>query len=434
MFQNKTKKKRGKVVVRLLLIADDFTGALDTGIQFAEYGAGTKLLMEAPTDGKLFQDEEAEVLILDAETRHLSSEEAYRKISALVRRAKDEGVQYIYKKTDSALRGNIGSELKAVLEASGESFLAFVPAFPEMNRITVDGIHYIDGMPLCRTEFGRDPFEPVKSSRVEDLFREQEVPIRHFRRQKIYNTEISGAAIGIFDSVTRTDIRKIAEHLKKHGQLNVMAGCAGFARMLPEVLGLTRRPASVPTLDSQLLIACGSMNPITKRQIAYGETMGYQRVKLSRRQQLEAGYLESVEGKRWLEEIDRMFEKSDVVMIDTETPEESGPEEAPQSHEIPLKEARERIAERIGKIIRELLEKNSSRTLMIIGGDTLMGFVSQSGCREIIPVCEIERGTVLSTMEIQGKKMRVITKSGGFGKKELFRSIAEKIKRRQLGA
>lgn len=421
-------------MVRLLLIADDFTGALDTGIQFAEYGAGTKLLMQAPEDGKLFQDEETEVLILDAETRHLSSEEAYRKISALVRRAKDEGVQYIYKKTDSALRGNIGSELKAVLEASGESFLAFVPAFPEMNRITVDGIHYIDGMPICRTEFGQDPFEPVKSSRVEDLFQEQEVSIRHFRRQKIYNTEISGAAIGMFDSVTRADIRKIAEHLKKHGQLNVMAGCAGFAQVLPEVLGLARRSVRVPALDSQLLVACGSMNPITKRQIAYGETIGYQRVKLSRRQQLEAGYLESAEGKRWLEEIDRMFEKSDVVMIDTETPEESGTEEAPQSHEIPLKEARERIAERIGKIIRELLEKNSSRTLMIVGGDTLMGFVSQSGCREIIPVCEIERGTVLSTMEIQGKKIRVITKSGGFGKKELLRLIVEKIKRRQIGA
>ena len=44
---------------------------------------------------------------------------------------------YIYKKTDSGLRGNIGKELEAALAAGGEEYLTFIPALPAMNRITV---------------------------------------------------------------------------------------------------------------------------------------------------------------------------------------------------------------------------------------------------------------------------------------------------------
>ena len=39
----------------LLIIADDFTGALDTGVQFAAYGAATRVMVKdrnGPTAGK----------------------------------------------------------------------------------------------------------------------------------------------------------------------------------------------------------------------------------------------------------------------------------------------------------------------------------------------------------------------------------------------
>ena len=56
-----------------------------------------------------------------------------------------------------------------------------------------------------------------------------------------------------------------------------------------------------------------------------------------------------------------------------------------------------------------------------------MSFVSQSNCREIEPVCEVEPGTVLSSMRIDGKQIWVITKSGGFGKEELLQMVAQKV-------
>ena len=155
--------------MKLLMIADDFTGALDTGIQFAKNGALTKLFIGSGWEEELFPESLTEVLILDTETRHLSPELAYETVYRIVSKAKKFAVDCIYKKTDSGLRGNIGSELEALLDASGELFLAFLPALPEMDRVTIGGIQYANGIPVAQSEFGYDPFEPVHSSKVRDF-------------------------------------------------------------------------------------------------------------------------------------------------------------------------------------------------------------------------------------------------------------------------
>ena len=93
-------------MILLLIIADDFTGALDTGVQFALRGIQTKVVVDPEVD---FTSCDAKVLVVDTETRHLPSVQAYEIVSKLTTRALQAGVQSIYKKTDSALRGNIGA-------------------------------------------------------------------------------------------------------------------------------------------------------------------------------------------------------------------------------------------------------------------------------------------------------------------------------------
>lgn len=111
----------------LLILADDFTGALDTGVQFAACSIPTRVVVGEQVD---FAANDAAVLVVDTETRHLSAAEAYAVIAKLTREAMSAGVFSIYKKTDSALRGNIGAELSALLKTSGERQLPFLPAFP----------------------------------------------------------------------------------------------------------------------------------------------------------------------------------------------------------------------------------------------------------------------------------------------------------------
>jgi uncharacterized protein YgbK (DUF1537 family) len=63
-------------MIKLLVIADDFTGAMDTGVQFSKKGVPTlvttdrRACLQAP-------DEKTEVLVVDIESRHLRAPEAY---------------------------------------------------------------------------------------------------------------------------------------------------------------------------------------------------------------------------------------------------------------------------------------------------------------------------------------------------------------------
>ncbi len=105
------------------MIADDFTGALDSGVQFAARGARTRVVTDPAYDFSQ-AEEDLQVLVLDAETRHLTPEAAYGVVFRAVEGALKNGFTYIYKKTDSALRGNVGAELTAVLDAAGADSLA----------------------------------------------------------------------------------------------------------------------------------------------------------------------------------------------------------------------------------------------------------------------------------------------------------------------
>ena len=52
-------------MIKLLMIADDFSGALDAGVQFAARGAATRVVTDLDCD---FLETDAEVLVMVAET------------------------------------------------------------------------------------------------------------------------------------------------------------------------------------------------------------------------------------------------------------------------------------------------------------------------------------------------------------------------------
>ena len=75
-------------MISLLMIADDFTGALDTGVQFAASGIATRVVVG--TDIELVaKADEAQVLVVDAETRHLAPERTFQAVKGLTRQAEE---------------------------------------------------------------------------------------------------------------------------------------------------------------------------------------------------------------------------------------------------------------------------------------------------------------------------------------------------------
>ena len=59
-------------MLRLLMIADDFTGALDTGVQLAAHGIPTQVVVGQADLSAC----SSTVLVVDTETRHLSAAKA----------------------------------------------------------------------------------------------------------------------------------------------------------------------------------------------------------------------------------------------------------------------------------------------------------------------------------------------------------------------
>ena len=284
-------------MIRLLILADDFTGGLDTGVQFASRGISTCVITDPKADYAA-EAGECEVLVVVAETRHLAPEAAYDAVYAAAGKGAALGIPYIYKKTDSALRGNIGAELTAAMKACGAETLPFIPALPGMKRVTRGGVHYIDGVPVAESVFGRDPFEPVRESEVARLIALQsDAAVTNPARKDPAGAE----GIAVIDAETEEDLRETGKALAEAGRLRITAGCAGFAAVLPELLGLTRsgRP-EIPQLDEGLFVLCGSVNPITQRQLDDGERNGFTRIHIRPEEKLEPDLYRTEKGKQIL--------------------------------------------------------------------------------------------------------------------------------------
>ena len=306
-------------MVELMIIADDFTGALDSGVHFAERGIRTRVIVSMEDDRSWeegLRSGETTVLVVDAETRHATPEQAGRKVHAVVSDCKKAGIPYIYKKTDSALRGNIGSELEAALKASGESVLSFVPALPQMNRITKGGKHYIDGVPVSRSVFGSDPFEPVTRDSVKEIIGLQSgISVASAEDPEQLSGRESG--IVVYDAQTGADIERIGTKLAASGQSRLLAGCAGFAAILPELLGLERREPEEAVLEKRLFVICGSVNPITKKQLVRGVQAGFPRFYMTPEEKLDPEFWRLGAGNQRIRQLTETGGEKDCVILDT---------------------------------------------------------------------------------------------------------------------
>ncbi len=155
-------------MAQVLVIADDLTGSNATGALYARLG------LRAVTVGALTQVERyadrVDVLVINTASRHWSPARAHAAVRAAAEAAGDAPL--IVKRVDTTLRGNPGSELDAVVdvlaarEPAARIRTLAVPAFPDAGRSTVGGLHLVDGVPLTRTAVARDPFDPVRHSRV----------------------------------------------------------------------------------------------------------------------------------------------------------------------------------------------------------------------------------------------------------------------------
>ena len=156
------------------IIADDLTGALDSGLQL--FRKGLEVTVFFPGADLQFPEDLSGILVLDTESRNEGPDEAAERVKQAVSILKARRIPVIYKKVDSTLRGNPGAEIAAVLESCGFDAALLTPALPDTGRTVRNGTLFVNGVPVSDTGFSEDPRSPVKSSRIVEIIR-RDIPV-----------------------------------------------------------------------------------------------------------------------------------------------------------------------------------------------------------------------------------------------------------------
>jgi uncharacterized protein YgbK (DUF1537 family) len=219
---------------KVLLLADDLTGACDAAVHFAMRGlrAAAAVSLEHACG-------EMAVWAVNTESRDCGRDEIGR-LMAQASSALPVGPETIvFKKIDSTLRGNAGIEAAAAMQAFGCDLAVFTPALPALGRTVENGILRVAGRP---------EFQPVD---VAAWLREQGV---------------AGALVCAQDAACDADLDRIAAEGLASGKRILWAGSAGLAAALARTMGPAHSTGARPR-RGPALFAIGSNHPVTLEQL-----------------------------------------------------------------------------------------------------------------------------------------------------------------------
>ena len=142
------------------VIADDLTGAAELGAVGLRLGLKAEILRNNQPGSA------AELVCVDTDSRSCTKAEAAKRAAAAAKLLQAAGARWIYKKVDSVLRGNVTAEVEAVMRELGLNRALVLPANPSLGRVIRDGEYFVQGKPIHKTEFARDPEYPRRTAQV----------------------------------------------------------------------------------------------------------------------------------------------------------------------------------------------------------------------------------------------------------------------------
>lgn len=264
--------------MRLGLIADDVTGAGDASVQFARRGWETFLILQASSGlraddriGRIVSAPQC-VIAVTTDARASDSDTACQLTRDALARLIAEGVDRVFLKIDSTMRGSVPGQIAGALAAwrtCHPSARAIVcPAYPRMGRTVQHGRLLVDGVPVERTAIGRDPVTPVTTSDMRAL-----IPL--------------SPSIVLADAATDAGLAALAAAIAAEGPSAIAVGSGGLAEALAgaltaqqagrvseaeRVLNGKTRPAQTtcPTHipNPRILLLVTSLNPRSHTQVA----------------------------------------------------------------------------------------------------------------------------------------------------------------------
>ena len=256
---------------KYIVIADDLTGSNATCSLFKKIGLRAASILKLQGDINY----DVDVISYSTASRGLDKEEAYKKVSEAIKILKNKDVLVYNKRIDSTLRGNIGTEINAMLDNLEDDRIAVViPSYPDSGRIVVNKTMLVNGVLLENSDAGKDPKTPIKTSCVESLIQKGikysstyftlsdiEQPIEEIVKK--IQEAIKKSRVLIFDAVNNEDIIKISKAII-NSDINIVTVDPG-----PFTLYYSKELQKKNHLEKKILMVIGSVTATTKKQIEY---------------------------------------------------------------------------------------------------------------------------------------------------------------------
>src|ERR671910_1600827 len=379
----------------IAVIADDLTGAADTGVQFVHAGYRTAVFFRAT--GILEDDLDA--VSFDTDSRAMPAGFAARRVLDAAHIAR--GARIVYKKLDSTLRGNVAAELAAALGGARRERVIVAPAFPAAGRITVGGIQRVHGVPVDETEMAKDPQTPVREAHVPTLLAHAFSSVGAVGADDLADPELVRRALEDYECVV-TDAERAAD-------------LGAVVRAVPD-------PARVLWAGSAgLALALGSVYPGP-----CAETAGIKRAPV-RPVLVVVGSLSGVSR----EQVRRLVEAHGAVDVPVDSKEPNAVQDAVGAAGEALaggtcavvRSPEERVASSesvlgsLAEVAALLSEEGLFEGMVLTGGATAVGGARRLGASGIRLEGEVEAGIPMGAL-IGPRPYPVVTKAGGFGKQD----------------
>lgn len=404
------------------IVADDLTGAADSLVKFRDSGWPSDLLVG---DGVPAWGAAVAAVSQSLDTRALGDEAAIQRTRQGVLAGIQHGVNRLYVKVDSTLRGSVAAQVQGALEAWSTvhpgAFAVICPAYVRMRRWVVDGRVLVDGVALDASPLADDPVTPVRSARMDVL-----IPgARSLRPDGRVDTLIRqldewgtpGARIAV-DARDAADLANLARAVAALGARVVPVGSADLAAHLaaawhPEGGRSKALHIPPPMPRSRIVVGVTSLNAVSLEQVdaALNAWKGRAaRYRFSAQDLANAGSV-----TEWRHDVLRHEALSAIVL-----------QPAGVAASGAARQNWARMAEGIAAAVRALAVDDRVTGLVLVGGD---------GAGEVLKALQVRalrlEGSLMEGVPfgrlLGGVRpgMPVVTKAGGFGGRTTLSEIFE---------
>jgi len=369
------------------VIADDFTGAAEVA------GVGLRYGLAPEVQTAFFRDCDARLLVLDTDSRSCSQNRAVGLVTEAARLLKDAGCDWIYKKVDSAMRGNIAAELQALISELNRRRVLLVPANPSLGRTISNGRYFIDGCPIQETDFAQDPEYPATSSDVLELLAWPEsTPARVLSADQPLPAD--GVIIG--QTQTKDDLSAWAARLDPY---TIAAGGAEFFAAILEETGFKTEPHDMPDKPqhpAKALFVCGGSSRYSREAISRAAQRGVPVITLPPELAGNGGTDELL--ARWSSQVATALEKSPCAVLAV-------------NQAVRQNAAAKQLSQRIADLVDRIVRLRPLDQLYVEGGATASAIVRRLKWTRFIPRHELVPGVV--TMTVLHKQDQYLTVKPG---------------------